>query len=462
MGGGLWVAVVLYFFVSLAISWWASKRVAGEADYLVAGRSLGLVLVSGSLFATWFGAETIMGSGAAIAEEGLAGGRADPFGYTICLIGMAFLIAYKMRERNYMTLGDFFRDRYGRIVELLAVVIMIPTSVIWAAAQLLALGDVITVLAPIEIDTALIVSLGVVVVYTTMGGLLGDAINDVFHQAVTIVGLLILLIIVFVAAGGVEAGLASIDLDQLRFADPEEGILARMDAWAVPIVGSLVAQEAISRFLGAKTPAIARNACLLAAGMYLVIGLIPVGVALMGPHLGLDLEFDDTFIPLLAQELMHPILFIVFAGALVSAILSTVDSTLLAVSALATRTIVDPLMEWASDDQRLMNARLVTAAAGVAAYLIATGSESVYELVSDASSYGTAGIAVCVVIGLWSGFGGPLAALAALVAGVLGTIVFDRFGLYPDAPFLLSLVVSTVTFFGVAFYQRRQERLVRA
>ncbi|MBM3508262.1 MAG: hypothetical protein FJX64_11310 [Alphaproteobacteria bacterium] len=55
--------------MSLAIGAWAARRISGETDFLVAGRSLGVVLVAGSLFATWFGAETVMGSGAAIAEE---------------------------------------------------------------------------------------------------------------------------------------------------------------------------------------------------------------------------------------------------------------------------------------------------------------------------------------------------------------------------------------------------------
>jgi SSS family transporter len=449
----LWVAVAAYFLISLGIGVWASRRIANETDYLVAGRSLGLVLVSGSLFATWFGAEMIMGSSAAIAEEGLAGGRADPFGYAICLVGMAFLIAYRMRDAGFLTLGDFFRARFGRLVELLAVLIMIPTSIIWAAAQLLALGEVITVVAPIDLETALVVSLVVVVVYTALGGLLGDAVNDVFHESIIIIGLIVLLIAVFAAVGGVGAAVSSITPEQLRFAKPEEGLLSRIDAWAVPIIGSLVAQEAISRFLGAKTPSIARNACFVAAGIYLTVGLMPVIIALVSANLDLGLTLDDTYLPLLAREMLPPVLFAVFAGALVSAILSTVDSTLLAVSALASRTFINPMMEWASDDQRLMTTRFTVAAAGFAAYVVATGSDSVYELVSTASSYGTAGIAVTVVVGLLTGFGGPRAALSALIAGLAATVALGAY--YEEAQFILSLAISAATFFAVAFYEGR-------
>ena len=450
----VWIAVVAYFVVQLGIGWWASRRIAGEVDYLVAGRRLGLWMVAGSLFATWFGAETVMGSSSAIADEGLSGGRADPFGYALCLVGMAFLIAYRMRDHGYVTLGDFFRERYGRLVELLAVVIMVPTSVMWAAAQLLAFGEVIVVVSDIDLQVALIVSLAMVVGYTVLGGLLSDVVTDLFQGAIVIIGLVLLLGFVFAAAGGIGTAVSSISLDQLHLVGEDESLLAALDSWMVPIVGSLVAQEAISRFLGAKSPSIARKACFAAAGLYLTVGLIPVIIGLIAANLDSNLVFDDTFLPLLAEDLMPPVLFVIFIGALVSAILSTVDSTLLAVSALVTRNIIDPLTPNASERQRVTTARLIVVIAGVAAYVMATGSDSIYGLVETASSYGTAGIAVTVVIGLWSGFGGPRAALAALIAGLAGTVIFGAY--YEDVSFILSLIVSAISFVAVAAVERRE------
>ena len=206
-----------------------SRRVAGEVDYLLAGRRLGLWMVAGALFATWFGAETVMGSSAAIAEQGLSGGRADPFGYAICLVGMALLIAYKMRERGYVTMGDLFRDRYGRTVELVAVVIMIPTSVAWAAAQMLAFGQVIVVVSDITLDFALLTALAMVVAYTVLGGLLSDVVTDLFQGAVVAIGLVLLLIIVLANAGGVSEALAGLSPAQLTLVAPDESFLSAMN-----------------------------------------------------------------------------------------------------------------------------------------------------------------------------------------------------------------------------------------
>jgi Na+/proline symporter len=135
------IAVAAYMLLQLLIGVWASRFVRSESDYLVAGRTLGLPLVALSLFATWFGAETVMGSSAAIAREGLAGGRADPFGYALCLLGMGLLLAYQLRKKNYLTIGDFFRERYSRSVETVGAILFTPSVVMWAAAQLLAFGQ---------------------------------------------------------------------------------------------------------------------------------------------------------------------------------------------------------------------------------------------------------------------------------------------------------------------------------
>src|SRR3989344_5871007 len=129
---GIFVYILLQVFISLYIY----KKIATEEDYFLAGRSLGYGLAIFSIFATWFGAETCIGSSGAIFESGLSGGKADPFGYALCLLLMGMFFAKKLWGQNLTTLGDFFRKRFSRRVEFLAVMIMIPSSLMWAAAQI--------------------------------------------------------------------------------------------------------------------------------------------------------------------------------------------------------------------------------------------------------------------------------------------------------------------------------------
>lgn len=456
-GDFIWAAVGAYFLVNLIISLWAARRIRTEKDYLVAGRSLGLPLVAVSLFATWFGAETVIGSSAAVSQEGLAGGRADPFGYALTLLGMGVFLAYRMRAKGYVTLGDFFRERYNRTAELVGSALFIPSVVTWGAAQLLALAQILVVLTGTGFQTALAASAGVAVLYTWLGGLLGSVLTNAFQTVMILIGLTVLLIAVVAGLGGAAPALASIEPSQLRLVAPDETLLARIDLWAVPILGSLVSQAAFARIFAARSAAVARKACFAAFGIYLTVGLVPVTVALLAPHLGLTLGTGDTFLPALAQDILPPVLFVVFMGALVSVVLSTVVGTFLTVASLASHNIVLPMVaarasaagkEGLSERAKVRLTRIVVALSGGAAYLIALGGDNILALVIFADSLGTAGLLIAVLIGLYlPRLGGPAAALAAFAAGLLG---------YPaavylldfDAPFLFS-VGAALTAYGV-------------
>lgn len=420
-------ALVAYLILQFGIAWIASRTIKVEADYFLAGRKLGVFAVAMSVFATWFGAESVMGSSGAVAAEGLAGGRADPIGYAICLLAMATFIAFKMREAGVVTFVDFFRERFGEIANWLAALLTIPTSVIWASAQLLAMGQIIADVTGLEFHFGLALGAMVIIAYTTVGGLLGDVITDIVQGLILIVSLAVLLIVVFVSH---DFTISSIRPEQLSLiAVGEDGapqsLLATADAWLVPILGSLVAQEAISRFLGARSPSVARIGCYCAAGLYLIIGSVPVILGLLGTGVGFQASDQDAFLPELARQYLNPVMYVILMGAIVSAILSTVDTTLLAVSAIATRNIAERILPNLSEPQKVRLGRTLTAIAGIVALIIAATGESIKGLVEIASSFGSAGILVALLFGLHTKFGDQRAAVAALIAGGLISIFKD-------------------------------------
>jgi SSS family transporter len=469
-------ALAVYIILQFAIALWASRFVNSESDYFVAGRRFGLLMVGVSVFATWFGAETVMGASGAIAEEGLAGGRADPFGYTICLIGMALFLAYKLREAGVMTFPDFFEQRFGARAEVTAAILTIPTSIIWASAQLLAMGQIISETAVISLNIALFGGAVLIIAYTTIGGLLGDAMTDMVQGAVMMVGLVILLITILVSG---DFSFAKITPDQLDlFTYDERGAreswLSALDTWMVPILGSLVAQEAISRFLGAKSASIARKGCFLAAALYLVFGSIPLMIGLLGHSAGFEAGSTDSYLPELAKQYLSPVMYILLMGAIISAILSTVDTTLLAVSAIAQRNLIEPVARDLPEPRKLMLGRSLTLLAGLMAYAIAASGETIKGLVEIASSFGSAGIVVALLIGLHSGYGREKAALAALFAGaVLSFLGYGMpawfVGLFDEAAaeamplwtqgyegsFVISVLGALGAYSGVAELERR-------
>lgn len=439
-------AIVVYVAIQIGVGLYLSRGVKTERDFFLAGQRMGLVPIGVSIFATWFGAETIMGSAGAIATDGLAGARAEPFGYAICLIAMAFLVAGVFRRRGYANLADFFKDRFDHRSEFAAALITIVVSTIWAAAQLLALAALLEAALHVPAQATLIGATLVVIIYTSLAGIAGDIWTDCIQAVVLVIGLVLMLFAVASALGGFGPMLASIEPGQLKLLGEGETWLGQIDAWAIPILGSLVTQEAIARFLSTRTPELARNATLMAGGMYLLLGIVPVLIALAGVHVFPVGEDSDAFLPQLAAQTLTPVLYVLFAGALLSAVMSTTNSNVLSVSSLMSLNVLSRLHARASDRMRMQVARYSTIGAGIVAYLIASSGQTIYELIALTSVWGQAGILVAVMVGLWSGYGGPRAALWAILACVaanLWTLTID--------PMLA--VMRTGETFGAAFAQ---------
>ena len=414
------IGIGAYLVVQFAVGMLVSRRIASESDYLLAGRSLGLGLAAFSIFATWFGAETVVGAAGSIYSDGLSGGSADPFGYGLCLIVLGIFIAAPLWRRKYTTFGDLFRERYSPGVERLAVLLMVPTSVLWAAAQIRAFGQVVSAVSDLEVSIAITLAASFVVIYTVAGGLLADVYTDFVQSIGIVVGLVVLLVVVGNAHGGVAELIASIDTERFAlFSTSNATPLEIVEAWAVPVCGSLLAVEMLSRIMGCKTAVTARNATLVGAAIYIAVGLIPVILGLAGPTLAPGLEEPEQLVALLAEQHLSTFLYVLFAGALISAILSTVDSCLLAASSLVAHNLIVPLKPALTDRQRILTARIGVAAFGLLAYAIALYAEGIYELVATASAFGSAGIFVVGLFGLFGRIGGAASAYAALVAGMV-------------------------------------------
>src|SRR5262245_30890401 len=102
----LLVAIVGYVLAQFAIGTWVSRRMASEADYILAGRRLGVTLVTFSVFATYFGAEAIVASGGAVYESGLSGALVDPLGYAAAIIIVGVFFARALWSRGLTTFAE--------------------------------------------------------------------------------------------------------------------------------------------------------------------------------------------------------------------------------------------------------------------------------------------------------------------------------------------------------------------
>ncbi len=446
-------AIAFYLLVQFGIGIWASKRIATEDDYLVAGRKLGYPLATFSIFATWFGAETCIGAAGDIYANGLSWTSAEPFGYGLCIILMGLVFAVPLWRRKLTTLADLFRDRYSVSVERVAAVFLIPTSLFWAAAQVRAFGYVLSTVSTVNVGIAITIAALLVVLYTAFGGLLADAVTDVIQGVTLVLGLLLLFAATIAALGGpAEAWTTLVSVGaETQARRPEVSMLEALEAWAIPVLGSVAATELISRVIAARSPQVAQRSAFAAGGLYISIGLIPVFIGLTGAALIPDLAQSEALLPAVAQALLPGVLYVMFAGALISAILSTADSTLLVASGLLSHNLVVPFTPGVSERAKVLIARLGVAGFGVIAYMLALRATGVLDLVEQASAFGSSGTLVIVCFGLFTGFGGPMAALATLVAGMGSYLLGVAIG--SPIPFITSLVAALVTYLMVGLLE---------
>ncbi len=446
---GISVYILLQFIIGLL----ASRRAGDEKDYLLAGRSLGPILGTFTVFATWYGAESVIGAAGLIYSDGFSGATGDPFGYAFCLIILGLVYAIPLWRRQYTTFGDFFRQRYSSGVEKLFVLLVVPSSIFWAAAQVRAFGHIISVVSDIDVELAIMGAATLITLYTMAGGMRATAITDLIQGIALIAGLLVLFFAV-INAHGLVTLIESVPPERMQFLSAQGmGFWEVVEQWALPICGATLAAEVISRILATNSAGTARSASVLGGLLYLVFGFLPVFLGLIGPGLIAGLEEPEQIIPALASQHLATLPYILFAGALVSAILSTVDSALLAAASLLSHNIVVPLKGSVSERQKVRIARTAVVILGVLAWYLAVHAGGVYELIETAVAFGTAGVFVVGTIGLFCKFGDQYSAYAALIAGSFIWFVAEY---YSDVatPYLLALAGAILAYVTVGLLER--------
>ncbi|HET8747499.1 MAG TPA: sodium:solute symporter family protein [Ramlibacter sp.] len=429
--------VVLYLLGTLAIGVWAGTRIRNTSDFAIAGRSLPLIMVVTTTFATWFGAETVMGIPARFVQGGLGAIVEDPFGAGTCLILVGLFFATKLYKQNLLTIGDFYRQRYGRGIEVFCSSAIILSYLGWVAAQITALGLVFSVLTngAMSETTGMIVGTMAVLVYVVIGGFLAVAWTDFIQMIVLVVGLSIIAMFSVELAGGSDKVLASIESQNLwHFLPPPNFTEVAMfiGAGLTMMLGSIPQQDVFQRVMSARNAETARNGAVIGGVSYILFAFVPMfivasAVVVMGDS-ALELARNDyqRVLPTFVLTKMPLVMQILFFGALLSAIKSTSSATLLAPSTSFVENILKNLRPGMTDKQLLfaMRATIVTFTALVLAYAIAMKGTSIYELVSAAYQVTLVGAFVPLAMGLYWKRATTQGAICSVAFGVGVWILF--------------------------------------
>jgi SSS family solute:Na+ symporter len=430
--------IVLYLLASIAIGLYAATRVHNTADYAVAGRSLPLAIVIATTFATWFGSETVLGVSARFVSGNLGEVVEDPFGASMCLILVGLFFAYKLYQRNLITLGDYYRQRYGRTIEVLCSIMIIFSYLGWVAAQVTALGLVFNLLTQgaISVPMGMVIGTAIVLVYTLFGGMWSVALTDFIQMIVITIGLVLIAWFAADLAGGAGRVIdyaATEGKFQFFPTDGEAKTWIFFFAAAITMMlGSIPQQDVFQRVMSSKDAKTAVRGPVIGGTLYFLFALVPMfivtaAVLIMGDAATALLQDDpQKVLPTLIMEKMPLALQIAFFGALLSAIMSTASATLLAPSTTFVENIVRNIAPGMSDAATLkaMRISVLVFTALVLIYAISMEGTSIYDLVSGAYQVPLVGAFVPLVFGLYWSRATSQGALLSVVAGLCTWLFF--------------------------------------
>ena len=425
-------SVVLYLLGTLGLGVWAGSRIKNTADFAVAGRSLPLIMVVTTTFATWFGAETVMGIPAKFVQGGLGSLIEDPFGAGTCLILVGLFFATRLYKLNLLTIGDYYRARFGKGIEIFCSAAIILSYLGWVAAQITALGLVFSVLTggAMSETAGMIVGTLAVLIYVVIGGFLAVAITDFIQMIVLVIGLSIIAVFSSKLTGGTAPVFAMAAKAHLWNAAPEasfHGIAAFIGSAVTMMLGSIPQQDVYQRVMSAKTAPTARAGAVIGGASYILFAFVPMfvvacAVVVMG-HSALDLAGGNDYqklLPTFVLTRMPLVMQILFFGALLSAIKSTSSATLLAPATSFVENILKNIRPHTNDRQQLLAMRItiVVFAALVLAYAIGMRGTSIYDLVGEAYKVTLVGAFVPLVMGLYWKRASTQGAILSLALGI--------------------------------------------
>ena len=437
MNATLITFVVLYLLGTLGLGLWAGTRIKNTSDFAIAGRSLPLIMVVTTTFATWFGAETVMGIPAKFVQGGLGSLIEDPFGAGMCLILVGMFFATKLYKLNLLTIGDYYRERFGKGIEVFCSLAIMLSYLGWVAAQITALGVVFSVLTngAMSETMGMVVGTLAVLIYVVVGGFLAVAITDFIQMIVLVIGLTIIAFFAADLAGGAAPVLAMASrADLWKILPPANftDIAMFIGAGVTMMFGSIPQQDVYQRVMSAKNAPTARAGAVIGGVSYIMFAFVPMfivacAVIVMGDS-AMNLAKGDyqRLLPTFIMTKMPLAMQILFFGALLSAIKSTSSATLLAPSTSFVENILKNLRPDMTDKQSLfaMRCTIVVFAMLVLGYAIAMKGTSIYELVSSAYQVTLVAAFVPLLAGLYWKRATTQGAIASVTLGVAVWVIY--------------------------------------
>nr|WP_240511841.1 sodium:solute symporter family protein [Paludifilum halophilum] len=400
--GGLFFMLISYALVYYIGAVTAGKKSDNLSDMMLGGRQVPIWISMFTMAATWVGGGYINGTAESSYASGLVWVQA-PWGYALSLIIGGIFYARKMRRYQFTTMLDPLEARFGDRVTGVLFLPALAGEIFWSGAILTALGTTFGTILGLDFTTSIILSAAIAVAYTVVGGLWSVVYTDVLQFGIIIVGLYLVVPFALGETGGFAQNWSNYVTGMEQMGSNFSSLIPPLDGWKDPdwgpyywnwwdsalllIFGGIPWQVYFQRVLSAKSEKTAMWLSIL-AGFWAIIAAIPaalIGVigfntdwAALGAS---EPETSALILPYVLRYLTPELIGALGLGALAAAVMSSVDSSILSASSLASWNVYRPLVKpKASGEQLQKIIKRSIVIIGVAATLIALNVKSVYEL----------------------------------------------------------------------------------
>ncbi len=450
----LLIAILVFLIFITGVALFANGKMDSEEDFLVGGRSFNLWLTTFCLFSTWFGAGTLITATDEIAKQGLSATALEPYGAGACLLLAGLFFAKPLWEMKLLTYSDFYRIKFGPKAEMVTVLLTIPVYVGWIAVQMIALAQILSVFFPLPIGAFIMMVAAVSLFLTVTGGIISVSLTDSVQLVIIILGLVYLFFrIAFWGVMGFDALVAGIP-EKYWIMIPTDKLshtVQWLGVFCVSALGNITGQDLGQRMFSAKSARVAKMGALIAGLGYMIIGSLPVFFGLTATQT-LGAGFEGSVMPLLIKNYLDPVSVVILTLTILSAVLSTITSALLAPSSILAHNF---LKKYFKNSSTLVLCRYAVLAVTAVSVLIAFMGENVYGLLESSYAIGLVGFFAPLVIGLYSKKLNETACLISMGAGLL--FWMPELFIETDWPLaLLGLLMSFVTYYVSYFFLRQR------
>ena len=444
------IVVLIYAAGMLVLGWYGMRRAKTHEDFLVAGRNLGPSFYMGTMAATVLGGASTVGTVRLGYVHGISG-------FWLCaalgagIIALNLFLAKPLLKLRIFTVTQVLERRYNPIARQASAVIMFAYALMIGTVSTLAIGTVMQVLFGLPFW----LGGGVVVVYSTIGGMWSLTLTDIVQFIIKTVGLMFLLLpICLYRVGGWDELVAKLPASAFSF--HTIGYDTIITYFLIYFFGILIGQDIWQRVFTARSEGVAKYAG-TAAGVYCVIyGLVGALIGMCAKVLLPDLDnVNNAFAAIVQASLPDGIRGLVIAAAL-AAMMSTASAGLLAASTTLTEDLL-PKLRGGKTSSLGIN-RLFTALTGVVVLAIALVVNDVISALTLAYNLLVGGMLIPLIGAIYWKRATTAGAITSMTLGFVTALAFMlKDGFDANTPIYYSLAVGLVSFVVVSLLSRRPQ-----